>query len=269
MSDDHEHSVSQPGKRGPKLGRKHGRTLTQKEWFALCELYVLRFPKMAHSEFLASDVSGDIVSGSKSECVSFGRRLKLFRNGELIPLDVKRLRPPQYEALEAQLVAYLRTQRAHWMADAANIWQHLLSRSAEWAHEMDDPIYREFKASPGWLKGVLKRNNIDLKSLCEAISEEDRHHASSASAIPHQLDAQGQGHQPDHTATLQWTPNQMQLHMAPNPTTHSQSDLSMSHAQQYIVQLRQFAIEQGISASGLGHLALFENELYQAAGSGS
>ena len=214
---------------------------------------------MAHKDFLASDVSGCLVSGTKSECVSFGRNLKLYRKGGLVPLNGKRKRQPQFKALEARLVAYIHDQHHELRAEGANMWQHLLSRSAGWANEMDKAIYRDCKASPGWLTRVLKRNNIDLKNLSKPI----QHGTQNAERVTPRLSSA----QTEQT----WAPSPTTIQQAPvHPQASGRSGSSMtptsalSQAQQQIVSLRQFAIENGISVLGLGHLALFENELDQS-----
>ncbi|GKY91249.1 hypothetical protein MPSEU_000098200 [Mayamaea pseudoterrestris] len=251
----------QPVRRGPKPGSKHGRVLTQKEWHSLCDLYVNSHDDMAQRDFLISNVSGGIVSGTSSECVSFSRRLKLFRNGDLIPSESKRNRRPEFTALEAKIVAYIRENHQNLAKESANLWQHILSVSADWAHDFDEPIYRGFKASAGWLRRVLRRNSIDLKISSEPSNEPPsafltpRHASHQVNSQQHQLELA--------PALTERTPLQ-QEDLESSPVSLQQQHVEMSDAQQQIIALRKFAIGLGISVSGLGHLVLFENELYQA-----
>lgn len=81
-------------KRGIRKGSKLQSNKTQEDWYNACQTYehlkASTHPKMSHVDFLTSDHSGDLFSGTLSERQSFGRYMQRYKQGLLQPLRVKR-----------------------------------------------------------------------------------------------------------------------------------------------------------------------------------
>ena len=150
-------------KRGIRKGSKLQSNKTQEDWYYACQKYeqlkVTSHPKMSHVDFLTSEHSGDMFSGTLSERQSFGRYMARYKQGLLQPLRVKRNKPRKYPDMEAKLIAYLdlRAQNAEMLGHEEKIsWKELRKKCLEWAQEAG---HADFQVSPGWMDDTLKRHN--------------------------------------------------------------------------------------------------------------
>lgn len=73
-------------KHGPKSGsRNRAGGVTVTDWFNACQAFSKLEPKPSHGVFLRSGQSPKCFAGNKSQCTSFGQRLKQFKDGNLPP----------------------------------------------------------------------------------------------------------------------------------------------------------------------------------------
>ena len=105
-------------KRGPKSGSKKKDAKTQAEWYIVCQIYQqLPDPKPTHKQFLMSARSGKLFEGTQSEIVSFGRKLKEFKSGNLKPSEIKKRKQSEFPEVEEKLVAYLDLRATNYLRD--------------------------------------------------------------------------------------------------------------------------------------------------------
>jgi hypothetical protein len=138
-------------------------------WYEACQKF-MDDPKKYNSsqvQFLRSQDSGVLDENHK---VSFGKRLKAFKDGNL-PQDsggsIKRVRKGKYLDVEQCLIAFIETRTKFSKGKTAVTWPFLLELSKRFAVALG---YKDFRASPGWLSNVLKRNKT---SLYDDINEDD------------------------------------------------------------------------------------------------
>ena len=128
--------------------------------------------KTSKATFLRSAVSGNQFSGTSSEQVSFGKRLKQYDAGELNPSPNVRFREGMYPLIEDLLIRYLDLRQKNYFRDKCGVsWLYLEHKAKEFKKlvEADHPHYANFKASAGWLSKVLQRHNkIGVKLHGEA-----------------------------------------------------------------------------------------------------
>ena len=162
-------------KRGPKTGAK--RVERNREfWYSLCSKYrsypAETRPKIGH--FLASEESGESVSCTGSERVSFGRYLKEFDSGTLKPVAAKRRRKSKFILLEQKLANYIRSRQQVFREDNVKMsWTFLRNKLLEWRDSMDDPAYANFAASPGFIAQVVYRNGLGSVNLEDGSAPQD------------------------------------------------------------------------------------------------
>ena len=95
-------------KRGRKKGHHAPLKMTVGDWYVVCETFTNLKVKMGQSAFLRSSLSGNVLTGTRSEQGSFGKKLKMFQSGLLKNTNAKRIRKRSYEAIEEKLVNYLK-----------------------------------------------------------------------------------------------------------------------------------------------------------------
>ena len=77
-------------KRGVKPGTKIEAKIDHADWFAICKLYCERHSHMKQCQFLQSDWTGSKFSGTRSQQMSFSRKLREYREGKLENITSKR-----------------------------------------------------------------------------------------------------------------------------------------------------------------------------------
>jgi hypothetical protein len=170
-----EHVTASAAGRGQKRGPKEGSTRSENSaetWYMVCSLKesTEAYKNMSGPKFLQSSLHGTDIKGSESECKSFQRYLKKFRNGELQPTKKKRARASPYHAVEKKLIDYVVETRSHlFQTDnnkcAAGLnWSVMRDKLMEWAAQEDQTIYKNFQASPGFIARVLKDNTPPISS---------------------------------------------------------------------------------------------------------
>jgi hypothetical protein len=85
MDDEAEQTTGR--KRGAKKGTKHSNQRDMNNWYIACQTYN---GTDNHKVYLASAASGPKFSGTHSDAVAFGRKLKQYKAGSLNLLRVKR-----------------------------------------------------------------------------------------------------------------------------------------------------------------------------------
>jgi hypothetical protein len=179
-----EHPMDPPPLQKKKRGAKpngHRTELDSAIWYAACESYCLHHSHMTHRAFLQSThyhECQELGSATKSQIVSFGKKLRLYQSNHLTPSARKRQKTAQYTEVEDRLVAFIRLQRHNQSLTSAktttNIkstvqlsWKYLQERAlgyAEMERHKQPEKYRDFKASNGWLGRVLKRHD-DIRAM--------------------------------------------------------------------------------------------------------
>jgi hypothetical protein len=136
---------------------------------------------MQHSErynnsqlkFLRSEESGVLLDESNK--MSFSKRLRAFKDGKLPPPEstsstsVKRVRKGKYHNVEQCLIAYMETRTKFAKGKTAVTWPFLIELSKRFATALG---YKkeEFRASPGWLANVFRRNK---KAIDDDVNDGD------------------------------------------------------------------------------------------------
>ena len=154
-------------RRGIRKGSKLQSNKTQEDWYYACQTYeqikATTHPKLSHVDFLTSDHSGELFTGTLSERQSFGRYMGRYKQGLLQPLRVKRNKPRKYPDMEAKLIAYidLRNNNSGLFQHEEKLsWKQLRRKCLEWAK---DAGHNDFQVSPGWMDDTLKRHNRQSK----------------------------------------------------------------------------------------------------------
>lgn len=154
-------------KRGIRKGSKLSSNKTQEDWYYACQTYeqlkATTHPKLSHVDFLTSEHSGELFTGTLSERQSFGRYMGRYKQGLLQPLRVKRNKPRKYPDMEAKLIAYidLRNNNSGLFQHEEKLsWKQLRRKCLEWAKAAG---HTEFQVSPGWMDDTLKRHNVQTK----------------------------------------------------------------------------------------------------------
>ena len=154
-------------KRGPKAGTKRNER-NRDFWFSLCAQY-RSYPAETRPKigpFLASPESGESLTGTPSDRVSFGRYLREFDSGNLKPVAAKRRKTSKYILLEQKLAHYIRSrQRVNHEDNVKMSWTFLRNKLLEWKDSLDDPAYANFAASPGFIAQVVQRNGLGSVNL--------------------------------------------------------------------------------------------------------
>ena len=194
-------AVSRKRKRGPKPGQKNSAQKTVETWYNACRTYKelvatrnsnnnddadnedntgtgTAATKMSQVDFLRSELSGPLFSGTNSEMVGFSRMLKDYESGKLTHDNtegsVRRRRQGEYPLVEKILLAYvdLRAGNIHrekW----GTTWAFLGELSSEIAKKLG---ITDFKGSNGWVSNVLKRGKkkfIEFQGEEDGLSSED------------------------------------------------------------------------------------------------
>jgi hypothetical protein len=166
-------------KRGAKGGGNVKARNTLQDWYCVCEIYsnILKRSRMTKASFLRSPLSGDSITGTASEQVSFGRMLIQFENGALKPSDKMRGRVRKFEDIEKRLIQYLDLRARAYLQDKCGVsWITLVKKSLQFA-DLLGYSEDEFKASPGWVAATLKnygKIGINLHGEANNMSEEAR-----------------------------------------------------------------------------------------------
>jgi len=148
-------------------------------WYALCQLYTDTYSNMSQAKFLCSDVSGTDIDGrNKSSRNSFARYMVTYGKNELLPWDAKRLRDVKYHEIEDKLVHYIDLRSRLFKIDGKGLsWNIIVAKCEQWAQQEEDPKYKSFKASVGFISKALKRNGIvgvRLHGEGNELSDEER-----------------------------------------------------------------------------------------------
>ena len=176
-----------------KRGRKKGDTqpplrLTVADWYAACETYTNLKVKMGQSEFLRSPLSGNVLTGTRSEQGSFSKKLRIFQSGSLKNPNpnAKRNRKREYVVIEDKLVQYLKGLRTKGKETYNELgvggtrgktqtsWLLLREKCLQWARDLE---LHEFKCSNGWLQNTFKIHGIErthLRGEADLEAEADR-----------------------------------------------------------------------------------------------
>ena len=101
-------------KRGRKKGNHAPLKMTVGDWYLVCETFTNLKVKMSQSAFLCSSLSGNVLTGTRSEKGSFGKKLKSFQLGLLRNTNVKRTRKRGFEVIEKKLANYLILQEEQY-----------------------------------------------------------------------------------------------------------------------------------------------------------
>jgi len=161
---------------GPKPNGKWVE-LENSVWYNACEIYMTKYSHMNYSTFLKGTESGPHFNGRKSQCVSFGQKIKLYKADALVSDKRQRNVVGQYLEVEHRLVEYLRLRQQYYKIDKCGLsWQILKERAATFAEEQKQSQpekYASFNASSGWLSNVLKQNNFVGMSLHGEAAEAD------------------------------------------------------------------------------------------------
>jgi hypothetical protein len=156
-------------KRGPKTGTKHTNQKDMNDWFQACQGYN---GTDNHKEYLRLLPK---FSGTHSEAVSFGKKLKQYKEGKLKPSESKKMRPSHFPNIEEKLVAYIDLRAKFYKRDKCGLsWQLLKIKAQKFA---DDLGMNDFKASDGWLNRTLKRSGkigISLHGEADDMVPEER-----------------------------------------------------------------------------------------------
>ena len=118
---------------------------------------------MSQKAFLESEFSGPKFSGTSSEIVAFSKKLKAFRNGDLKmeAVDFKRKAERKFIEIEDKLIAYMKLHSKAYVQNKCEIsWNLLTEKATEYAAKLGIQE-KDFKASDGWLQGVLKQSGMN------------------------------------------------------------------------------------------------------------
>ena len=169
-------STTNKSKTGPKPNSKNVYK-TNAEWYKVCHDYVNLPTIMAKSKFLKSDLTSEKFSGTPSEQVSFGNKLKQYHSGDLSldDGDRKRKRKPMYPEIEKKMVEYIQLRAASYTTDTLGLsWNLMQAKARQYAKDLN---VENFQASDGWLDNVLKRNDlVGIKMHGEAGDMSDDEH---------------------------------------------------------------------------------------------
>ena len=150
-------------KPGPKTGSKHGKTHTNNEWAMCCKTF-LDGPKMSQKAFLESEFSEPEFSGTPSEIVTFSKKLKAFKNGEIKveAIDFKRKAEEKFTEIENKLIAYMKLRSKAYVKDKCEIsWNVLKEKAMSYATKLGIQKktlkhlmagYKEFLSAIAWLE---------------------------------------------------------------------------------------------------------------------
>jgi hypothetical protein len=139
-------------------------------WYEACQKFMQNPEKYNNSQlkFLRSEESGVLLDESNK--MSFSKRLRSFKNGNL-PQEssVKRVRKGKYHDIEQCLIAYMETRTKFAKGKTAVTWPFLIELSKRFATALG---YKkeEFRASPGWLSNVFRRNK---KAIDDDVNDGD------------------------------------------------------------------------------------------------
>jgi hypothetical protein len=108
-------------------------------------------------------VSGTDIDGrNKSSRNSFARYMVTYGKNGLQPRDAKRLCDVKYHEIEKKLVQYVDLRSRLFKIDEKVLsWNIIAAKCEQWAQQAEDPKYKSFKASVGFISKALKRNDID------------------------------------------------------------------------------------------------------------
>lgn len=160
---------------GPKKGGKR-QDICNSTWYSLCKDYSENYKNVPQFQYLNTQNVCEKVRDSPSNRVSFSVHLKKFRAGLLQSIDSKRIRQRKFQAIEDKLIEYIDLRTQLYARDKCGVgWVNIEAKCKQWAAQagIDDT----FKASPGWISSVLKRNSrlgIHLHGEANDLSNEDR-----------------------------------------------------------------------------------------------
>ena len=153
----------------PKKSRRTRRELPISVWYEACQKFTKDSGKYKNSQvtFLRSLDSGIL---DESNRMSFCKRLSAYKNGNL-PQEssIKRIRKGKYHDVEQCLIAFIETRTKFSKGKTAVTWPFLIELAKRFAVALGYSE-KEFRASPGWLQNVLKRNK---KTLNDDINDDD------------------------------------------------------------------------------------------------
>ena len=141
-------------KQGQKKGNHVPFKLTVGYWYVACETYMNLKVKMGQSEFLRSPLSGNVLTGTRSEQGSFGKKLRSFKSGSLENTKARRIRKRGYKVIENKLVQYLKLREENYKRDKLGTsWLLLREKCMQWARDLE--LNNDFKCSNGWMQNTL------------------------------------------------------------------------------------------------------------------
>jgi hypothetical protein len=165
-------------KKKQQPGPKKGSTRTEipkSVWHQLCKDYIDNHQNVKQKVYLATQKISDKIKDTPSNIVSFSGYLKKFKANELQPSDLRRIRERKFQLIEDKLIEYLDLHGRHNPRDKCDTsWLILGKKCQQWA---SDAGFEDFKASAGWISGVLKRHSkvkVNLHGEASNLSPNDR-----------------------------------------------------------------------------------------------
>lgn len=158
---------------GPKTGTKYHKPKTNMEWYQACEKYLKLTSKISQRKFLQSELSGPNFTGTESEVVSFNKKLKRFKEGELKPNEMMRTVASKFPNVEKKLIGYLDLRSKLYQQDKCGCsWLMMQEKALLFASQENIPE-SDFKASPHWIQSTLRRHNYTSVKLHGEASDMD------------------------------------------------------------------------------------------------
>ena len=170
-------------KRGAKKGSKVVASKTAQQWVDAVKLFKSLKHPMSQKAFLQSPISGEFFSGTQSELVSFGKRIKEHDSGKYLgkQLNVKRIKRVFFPEVEAKLVRYIEIRERKFEQDKIGVgWHYLKDQANRFAAQLKVANWKG--CSDGWLQKVLRRSNktsINLHGEKDEMSVEEKSSVAS------------------------------------------------------------------------------------------
>ena len=136
------------------------RALSREQWWNICNDFRTKYQdKLNKKEYLTRIVPSDVLCYDKSAYVSFTRWLKKYDSNELLPhQQFKRSREGYYPAVEKKLAEYIHYRRR---SGASVRWNEIRDKALQLGSQESGEEYSKFKATPGWIKQVLRRSHLE------------------------------------------------------------------------------------------------------------
>ena len=123
------------------------------QWYEACETFSkLAGKKPSYRDFLCR-YCGPEFEGSRSQIVSFTKKLKEYKEGKLKPTEVKRRTQPRYPAVEEKLIKYIECLDNTYKREKYS-FVTLKERAKKYAEQLG---IQDFEASYSWISNTLRR----------------------------------------------------------------------------------------------------------------